>query len=60
LNSKIILIKRTSSVFLAIVLVVGTFALSSPSFMTIGAAQAQPYYYDVMDNRYNSYDQTME
>jgi hypothetical protein len=39
LNNKIILIKRTSAVFLAIVLVAGTFALASPSFM-VGVAQA--------------------
>jgi hypothetical protein len=55
LNSKIILIKRTSAVFLAIVLIAGTITLSYPSFMIIGAAQDQPYYDGGMDNRYNSY-----
>jgi len=39
LNNKILSIKITSSIFLAIVLVAGTIALSYPSFM-IGAAQA--------------------
>ena len=39
MNNKIVLKKTTSAIFLAFVLVVGTFALSIPSFM-IGAAQA--------------------
>ena len=46
-----ILKKTTSAIFLAIVLIVGTFAVISPSFM-IGA-HAQQYY--GMDQRYNSY-----
>jgi hypothetical protein len=49
--SKIVLTKTTSAIFLAIVLVAGTFALSAPSFMT--NAQAQPYY--GMDNNQKSY-----
>jgi hypothetical protein len=53
LNSKIVLSKRTSAIFLAIVLIAGTIALSFASFM-IGSAQAQPYYGN--DNRYNSYE----
>lgn len=36
----------------------GTIATISPSFMTIGEAQAQPYYNDRMDNDYNSYGPT--
>jgi hypothetical protein len=39
------------------VLVAGTFALSSPSFM-VEAAQAQPYY--GMDKKYSSYEQDYE
>ena len=51
--NKIVSTKRTSATFLAIVLVAGTIALlSSPSFMTKGEAQAQPYY--GMDNDYKS------
>jgi hypothetical protein len=49
--NKIASTKTTSAIFLAIVLVAGTIAISSPSFM-IGA-KAQPYY--GTDNRYNSY-----
>ena len=50
--TKIILKKITSAIFLAIVLIVGTLAAISPSFM-IGA-HAQQY---VMDQRYNNYEQ---
>jgi len=50
--NKIILIKKTSSIFLAAVLVLGTIAAFSPSFMT-ASAHAQQYY--GMDNKYNSY-----
>ena len=54
-NNKIVSRKTTSAVFLAIVLLTGTIALSAPSFM-IGSAQAQSYYdNDGMDKRYNSY-----
>ena len=49
--TKIILRKTTSAIFLAIVLIVGTFAAISPSFM-IGA-HAQQY---GMDQRYNNYE----
>ena len=49
--TKIILKKTTSAIFLAIVLIVGTFAVISPSFM-IGA-HAQQY---GMDQKYNSYE----
>jgi hypothetical protein len=44
LKDKILSTKTTSAIFLAIVLVTGTISLSYPSFMIIGAAQAQPYY----------------
>ena len=45
------------AIFLAIVLLAGTIALSSPSFMTTGAsAQAEPYY--GIDKKYNSYGPT--
>jgi hypothetical protein len=54
LNYKIILSKTTSAIFLAVVLLAGTIALSYPSFMI--DVQAQPYYYDSgSDNSYNSY-----
>ena len=45
-----ILKKTTSAIFLAIVLIVGTFAAISPSFIT--GVNAQQY---GMDQRYNSY-----
>ena len=41
---------------LIIVLVTGTIALSSPSFMTGLSAQSQPYY--GIDKKYNSYGPT--
>ena len=51
MNNKIVSIKTTSAIFLAIVLVTGTIAISSSSsFMT--NAQAQPYYYGVDNNNY--------
>jgi hypothetical protein len=53
--SNIVSIKTTGSVFLAIVLITGTIAISSPSSMLTGAAQAQQYYDSGMDNSYNSY-----
>ena len=54
MNNKIVSIKKTSALFLAIVLVTGTItALSSSSFMIGADAQAQPYY--GMDNRHDSY-----
>jgi len=40
--------------FLAIVLVAGTIAAISPSFIIGTAAQAEPYY--GMDDRYDSYE----
>ena len=54
MNSKIVsATKAASAIFLAFVLVTGTIAAISPSFMT-ASAQAQPY--SVRDNRYNSYE----
>jgi hypothetical protein len=50
--------KGGSVIFFAIILMTGTIATISPSFMTIGEAQAQPYYNDRMDNDYNSYGPT--
>jgi hypothetical protein len=45
---------KASAVFLATVLLAGTIALSAPSFMTLGLAQAQPYYGGGgMDNSYD-------
>jgi hypothetical protein len=44
---------KTNAVFLAIVLLTGTIAAISPSFITGANAQAQPYY--GMDSRPNSY-----
>jgi hypothetical protein len=55
--TKKLLIKRTSAIFLAIVLVTGTIAAISP-FM--GIVQAQSYYNGGMDDRYNSYGPTPE
>ena len=45
MNNKKVLTKKTSAIFLAIVLVAGTIALMSPSFMT----NAQAFQ---MDNNY--------
>jgi hypothetical protein len=56
LNSKIASAKKTNAIFLAFVLVAGTIALSSPSFMTEGAVQAESYYYGEMDNNYKKSD----
>jgi hypothetical protein len=47
--NKIILTKKTSAIFLVIVLVTGTITLMHPSFMA--GAQAQPYY--GQDNNYD-------
>ena len=52
--NKIISIKKTSSIFLATVLVLGTIGAFSPSSIT-ASAQADSYY-DGMDDRYNSYE----
>ena len=52
--NKIVSTKKTSAIFLAIVLVAGTIALSFPSFM-VGDVQAQRDY--GMDKKYNSYEQ---
>jgi hypothetical protein len=57
LNNKIVSRKNTSAIFLAIVLVAGTIALSSPSFM-VGDVQAQRDY--GMDKKYNNYEQNYE
>jgi hypothetical protein len=52
-NSKIILSKTPSAIFLAIVLVTGTIAAISPSFIIKGVnAQGEPYYGGGMDNSY--------
>ena len=57
LNNKIVSTKRTSSIFLAIVLVAGTIAAISPSSFIVGInAQSESYNYG-MDDRYNSYEQ---
>ena len=51
--NKIVSTKKTISLFLAAVLVAGTIALSSPSFITGVNAQYEPKY--GMDTGYNSY-----
>jgi hypothetical protein len=56
--NKIILKKTTSAIFLAIVLLAGTFAVISPSFIIGIQAQSEPYY--EMENRYNSYEPERE
>jgi hypothetical protein len=55
--NKIVSTKKTSAIFLGIVLVAGTIALSSPSFI-VGDVQAQRDY--EMDKKYNSYEQDYE
>jgi hypothetical protein len=50
--NKIVSTKNTSAIFLAIVLVLGTIATISQSFIL--GAQAEPYY--EMDDRYDSYE----
>jgi hypothetical protein len=55
LNNKIVSRKKSSAIFLAIVLVIGTFALSFSSFM-VGTAQAQPYYDGETYGEYNNYE----
>jgi hypothetical protein len=57
LNNKKLPIKTTSAIFLAVVLVIGTIAVSSPSFM-VGAAQAQPYH--GQDKKYSDYESDYE
>ena len=52
--NKIVTTKKTSAIFLAIVLVAGTIALSSPSFMV--GAQAVPEY--GMEKKYSSYEES--
>jgi hypothetical protein len=55
---KIILKKTTSAIFLALVLVTGTFAVISPSFIIGVNAQSESYY--EMGERYNSYEPERE
>ena len=52
--NKIVSTKTSNAIFLIIVLVAGTFAAISPSFIV--GAQAEPYY--EMDDRYDSYEPT--
>jgi hypothetical protein len=56
LNNKIVSIKRNSAIFLAIVLVTGTIALYSSSFMTTASAQSE-FYYDT--DEYTKYAMDM-
>jgi hypothetical protein len=56
--NKIVSIK-SNAIFLAIVLVAGTIAVFSPSFIIEVEAQAESEYYG-MDNRYNSYEPEAE
>jgi hypothetical protein len=53
LNNEILSIKRNSAIFLATVLLAGTIALSSPSFMTNVSAQSESYY-GMDNNNYKS------
>jgi hypothetical protein len=63
-NNKIVAIKKTSSIFLAVLMFTGTItAMSYPSssfMMGAEETQAQPYYSDAIKNRYNSYEPTSE
>ena len=53
-----ILKKTTSAIFLAIVLVAGTFAVISPSsFITGVNSQSEPYNYGMNDDKYSDYKQ---
>jgi len=57
--NNIVSTKRINALFLAIVLVVGTFAAISPSSFIIGVnAQTEPYY--EKDTRYSNYEQEPE
>jgi hypothetical protein len=59
--NKIVSIKNTNAIFLAVILVAGTFAAIFPSFIIIGVnAQDGLEYYDGMGNRYNSYEPELE
>ena len=56
--SNLILKKTTTAIFLAIVLLVGTFAAISPSFIIKGAnaqSESESYNYGMNDDRYNDY-----
>ena len=55
MNNKIVSTKRTSAIFLAIVLVTETIALSPPSFMTNAQAQSSYYIDGIMDNNYKKF-----
>jgi hypothetical protein len=52
--NELITTKKTSAIFLAIVLVAGTIPLSFPSFMTTANALSGPLFTE--DNSYNSYE----
>lgn len=59
--NKIVSIKNTNAIFLAVILVAGTFAAIFQSFIIIGVnAQDGLEYYDGMSNRYNSYEPELE
>ena len=61
MSNKIVTRKITNAIFLAAILLAGTFAAISPSFILKGVnAQAGLEYYDGMDNRYNSYGPIQE
>ena len=61
MDNKIVTRKITNAIFLAAILLAGTFAAISPSFILKGVnAQAGLEYYDGMDNRYNSYGPIQE
>jgi hypothetical protein len=58
-NNKKIPRTTTNTIFLAIVLVAGTFAAISPSFIIGVNAQAEPYDYG-MEQKYSDYEQDYE
>ena len=59
--NKIVSIKNTNAIFLAVILVAGTFAAIFQSFIIIEVnAQDGFEYYDGMSNRYNSYEPELE
>jgi hypothetical protein len=53
--TKILSIK-SKSIFLAVILIAGTIALSSPSFTTTASAQSEPKNYGERENGYSSYE----
>ena len=54
MNNKIVLTKKSSTIFLAIVLVVGTIAAIFPSFMIYAQAEVPDFVMDMIESEYSS------